>query len=289
MNAGWKGRLHGELCSFLRQPLPPILPVGREAGAVNASENLRRSKDHEWGRSWPRCVAVARLHCRSRTGADRRRHRRLADRVSRVAGASPGIDWARVEMFHLDEYVGLPVEHPASFRSYLLDRLIRTDRHRAPTTCSTASGCARTSPSTSGRISSRAAIDVAFVGIGENGHLAFNDPPADFRHDATVSRRRRSTRRAGGSRSARDGSRRLTTCRSAGDFDVGRADSEVARDPLRRARRAEGARGQGVSSKDDVSPMAPGVDSAAAHRTRRCISIAMSAALPDRRYARRRA
>src|SRR6266542_1320011 len=39
--------------------------------------------------------------------------------------AAPGIDWARVELFHLDEYVGLPIDHPASFRKYLLERLIR--------------------------------------------------------------------------------------------------------------------------------------------------------------------
>lgn len=89
------------------------------------------------------------------------------------------IDWQRVEMFHLDEYVGLPISHPASFRKYLLERLIEPtgmknyhllDGERDP-----AAVCREI-----GALISSAPIDVAFVGIGENGHLAFNDPPADF-------------------------------------------------------------------------------------------------------------
>jgi glucosamine-6-phosphate deaminase len=93
--------------------------------------------------------------------------------------AAPGIDWARVEMFHLDEYVGLPMDHPASFRRYLLERLIRPagilsyhlldGEHDARAVADAAGDAIRSAP-----------IDAAFVGIGENGHLAFNDPPADF-------------------------------------------------------------------------------------------------------------
>ncbi|HET7697170.1 MAG TPA: glucosamine-6-phosphate deaminase [Vicinamibacterales bacterium] len=91
----------------------------------------------------------------------------------------PGIDWLLVEMFHLDEYVGLPIDHPASFRKYLLERLIRPagiaryhllDGERDP-----AEVCRHV-----GARLRKEAVDVAFVGIGENGHLAFNDPPADF-------------------------------------------------------------------------------------------------------------
>ena len=96
--------------------------------------------------------------------------------------AADGIDWERVEMFHLDEYIGLPIEHPASFRKYLLERLI----HKA--------GIARYHlldgegdplrvADDAGREIRKAPIDVAFVGVGENGHLAFNDPPADFETD----------------------------------------------------------------------------------------------------------
>jgi glucosamine-6-phosphate deaminase len=97
--------------------------------------------------------------------------------------AQPGIDWTRVEMFHLDEYVGLSVEHPASFRKYLMERLIRPagiqryhllDGERDPETV-----CREV-----GAQIAAAPVDVAFVGIGENGHLAFNDPPADFETEA---------------------------------------------------------------------------------------------------------
>lgn len=89
------------------------------------------------------------------------------------------IDWPRVEMFHLDEYIGLPISHPASFRRYLQERLIQktgiTKYHFLD---------GETDPAAAIRSANEAIaaapIDIAFVGIGENGHLAFNDPPADF-------------------------------------------------------------------------------------------------------------
>ena len=96
--------------------------------------------------------------------------------------AEPDIEWSRVELFHLDEYVGLPIAHPASFRKYLLERLIDKvsipryhflDAEKDPEAVADRVGTALTA----------APIDVAFVGIGENGHLAFNDPPADFDTD----------------------------------------------------------------------------------------------------------
>jgi glucosamine-6-phosphate deaminase len=92
---------------------------------------------------------------------------------------APDLDWSRVEMFHLDEYIGLSADHPASFRRYLLERLIGPaglawthliDGARDPDDV-----CREL-----GRELAVAPIDVAFVGIGENAHLAFNDPPADF-------------------------------------------------------------------------------------------------------------
>jgi glucosamine-6-phosphate deaminase len=89
------------------------------------------------------------------------------------------IDWRRVEMFHLDEYIGLPMSHPASFRKFLQERLIQKT---GMTNFHLLDGDA--DPSASIRSASEAIaaapIDIAFVGIGENGHLAFNDPPADF-------------------------------------------------------------------------------------------------------------
>jgi glucosamine-6-phosphate deaminase len=96
--------------------------------------------------------------------------------------AAPDIDWARVEMFHLDEYVGLPIDHPASFRKYLLERLIGKTgltRYHLLDGEHDAAGVAEQVGVEIGRTP----VDVAFVGIGENGHLAFNDPPADFATD----------------------------------------------------------------------------------------------------------
>jgi glucosamine-6-phosphate deaminase len=93
--------------------------------------------------------------------------------------ATPGIEWSRVELFHLDEYIGLPMTHPASFCKFLQDRLIAktgiTQFHFLDGEGDTAEVIRTTSEAISS-----APLDVAFVGIGENGHLAFNDPPADF-------------------------------------------------------------------------------------------------------------
>jgi glucosamine-6-phosphate deaminase len=89
------------------------------------------------------------------------------------------IYWKRVEMFHLDEYVGLPITHPASFRKYLLERLIHktemTQYHLLD-----GNGDPREVARGVGQLLRAVPVDVAFAGIGENGHLAFNDPPADF-------------------------------------------------------------------------------------------------------------
>jgi glucosamine-6-phosphate deaminase len=96
--------------------------------------------------------------------------------------AATEIDWQMVELFHLDEYIGLPMSHPASFCKYLKERLISKtgiSRHHLLNGADEpgqlirrASDAIQTTP-----------IDVTFAGIGENGHLAFNDPPADFDTD----------------------------------------------------------------------------------------------------------
>lgn len=89
------------------------------------------------------------------------------------------ISWKDVELFHLDEYIGLPMTHPASFCRFLHEHLIDktgiTNYHLLdgaddPAKVIREAGQALTS----------APIDIAFLGIGENGHIAFNDPPADF-------------------------------------------------------------------------------------------------------------
>ena len=93
--------------------------------------------------------------------------------------ATPGIPWEQVELFHLDEYLGLPATHPASFRRYLQERLIGpagiTRTHLIDGEGDPELVCQMV-----GKAITTAPVDVAFIGIGENGHLAFNDPPADF-------------------------------------------------------------------------------------------------------------
>jgi glucosamine-6-phosphate deaminase len=91
------------------------------------------------------------------------------------------IDWSKVTMFHLDEYIGIPASHPASFRKYLLERFVKkvsplrdvhlvNGDHADPV-----EECRRLNA-----LIQTCYIDVTLAGIGENGHLAFNDPPADF-------------------------------------------------------------------------------------------------------------
>lgn len=93
-----------------------------------------------------------------------------------------GIDWPRVEMFHLDEYIGLPVTHPASFRKYLLERLIHKTGITKFHLLDGERGTEEVVRSVGEALRS-APVDLAFVGVGENGHLAFNDPPADFQSE----------------------------------------------------------------------------------------------------------
>ena len=86
------------------------------------------------------------------------------------------VDWSKVEMFHLDEYVNLPETHPASFRKYLRERFIDKVHPGAahlvdgsPESIADITAALREKP-----------VDVGLIGIGENAHIAFNDPPADF-------------------------------------------------------------------------------------------------------------
>jgi glucosamine-6-phosphate deaminase len=93
---------------------------------------------------------------------------------------APTIDWTKVEMFHLDEYIGLPITHPAGFRKFLLERLISktgiTHYHLLDGDAADPAVVVREV----GKKLASAPIDIAFLGIGENSHIAFNDPPADF-------------------------------------------------------------------------------------------------------------
>jgi glucosamine-6-phosphate deaminase len=139
--------------------------------------------DEELGKAASRCAArLIRSHIRSSGEANivvatgTSQIETLAHLVS-----EKNIDWAKVRMFHLDEYIGLPSDHPASFRRYLVERFIKPVanfqevhliRGDAP---DPEKECERI-----GELISQHTIDVALIGIGENGHIAFNDPPADF-------------------------------------------------------------------------------------------------------------
>jgi glucosamine-6-phosphate deaminase len=101
--------------------------------------------------------------------------------------ALPDVPWHAAEIFHMDEYVGMSDTHPASFRKWIRERVVDKVRPASAEYLTgdapdTAAECARYSA-----LLLAAPIDLAFVGIGENGHIAFNDPPvADFHDPATV-------------------------------------------------------------------------------------------------------
>lgn len=135
--------------------------VMAEAAAAHAAESIQRA-----------IVSRGRARIVVATGASQLEF--LEDLATNDA-----VDWPRVTLFHLDEYVGLPITHPASFRKYIFERVIQ------PTSIQDyvlldGEGDLRDVCSRAGAAIVASPIDVAFVGIGENGHLAFNDPPADF-------------------------------------------------------------------------------------------------------------
>jgi glucosamine-6-phosphate deaminase len=98
--------------------------------------------------------------------------------------AEKEIDWSRVSVFHLDEYIGLPMTHPAGFRKYLHERFFSKLQSLKAACLINGEADANQECARLGGLIGKYAIDLALVGIGENGHLAFNDPPADFDTEA---------------------------------------------------------------------------------------------------------
>lgn len=90
------------------------------------------------------------------------------------------IDWSKVEIFHLDEYIGLPVTHAASFRKYLYERFINHIHPRKFHSVDV-EGSIHERIDTLTREIRKKPVDLGLIGIGVNGHIAFNDPPADFK------------------------------------------------------------------------------------------------------------
>jgi glucosamine-6-phosphate deaminase len=137
-------------------------PGMAEAAARDAAEVIRAAVD---ARGRARVVAA--------TGASQFE---FLDALAR----EEGIEWGKVTFFHLDEYVGLPESHPASFRKYLRERLAERVHPGVFHFIDGEAPDPREECRRLGALISHGEIDIAFVGIGENGHLAFNDPPADF-------------------------------------------------------------------------------------------------------------
>ena len=140
-----------------------IFDSGKGAAEAATTDAVKLIREAIAARGWARIVAS--------TGISQ--YEFLAGLV-----AAP-IDWGSVELFHLDEYIGLPGDHPASFQRYLRERIIQptgiAHAHLLDGMADPEQTCA-----IMGAAISSASVDVAFTGIGENGHLGFNDPPADF-------------------------------------------------------------------------------------------------------------
>jgi glucosamine-6-phosphate deaminase len=89
------------------------------------------------------------------------------------------IDWENVEVFHLDEYIGLPVTHEASFRRYLYDRFVNHVSLKKFHSVDVEGDLDQIIRTLTFEIRKKP-VDIGLIGIGVNGHIAFNDPPADF-------------------------------------------------------------------------------------------------------------
>ena len=154
------------------------------------------------------------------------------------------IDWSVVTMFHLDEYIGLPATHPASFQRYLQERLLAKVPPLKTVHFISGEGDPAVECTRLNALIARTPIDLAFVGIGENGHLAFNDPPADFDTEVpylvlNLDEACRRQQLVAGTRAP------------SGDQHVDPPDHEGRAHRGFRPRRAQGARGAGVPARTD--------------------------------------
>ncbi|MBZ0290556.1 MAG: 6-phosphogluconolactonase [Anaerolineae bacterium] len=106
--------------------------------------------------------------------------------LRQLIAQSDAVDWSRVTAFHLDEYIGLPETHPASFRRYLREKLFDRLPFAAVHLLDGEAADPQAECDRYAALLDAAPIDLACIGIGENAHLAFNDPPADFNTPARV-------------------------------------------------------------------------------------------------------
>ena len=140
----------------------PDRPTIGEAAAAFVSEQLRQA-----------ITARGEANAIFATGASQ------YEFLAALLGA-PDVDWPRVTAFHLDEYLGLGRDHPASFRRFLDERLFGQLPFKAVHLLDGDAPDPQAEAARYAALLQDRSIDIACIGIGENGHLAFNDPPADF-------------------------------------------------------------------------------------------------------------
>lgn len=140
-----------------------ILPTAEELGVAAAERAAETIREAIAERGWARIVLS--------TGA--------SQFTTLDALIAKDIDWSKVEMFHLDEYIGIDESHPASFVRYLTERVVSKVPLRVVHFVDPSIGVEKTIAELTKEIR-KAPIDLGLIGIGENAHLAFNDPPADF-------------------------------------------------------------------------------------------------------------
>lgn len=133
----------------------------------------------ELGKSAAKCVAEVLKRCIAEKGSARIVLSTGASQFDTIKALvkEHGIKWDCVEMFHLDEYVDLPITHAASFRKYLQERFV--DKVGSLKAVHFVDGTKEGIANLTEEIR-KEPIDIGLIGIGENGHIAFNDPPADF-------------------------------------------------------------------------------------------------------------
>lgn len=169
-------RVHYSVCDRLAVEVhPDRAAMGRAAGKAVAA-HLRR-------------VIAAQGHARVVFACAPSQDEFLAALVDASGAGATAFDWGRITAFHMDDYVGLPGDHPQSFRRYLRDHLL------SRVNLGTFHPIRAEAPDIAGVCRAYAAlllaqpIDLICLGIGENGHIAFNDPPvADFEDPETVKR-----------------------------------------------------------------------------------------------------
>ena len=170
------GEKYEQICNILNNYTPPELPKNHIQLLCYEDKNMCGAAAASRGAELIRAAIVEKGSASIIVATGTSQFEMLNNLVK-----EPNIEWDKVTAFHLDEYVGISFAHKASFRKYLKKRFIDAlpmalgEFHYINAEVNAKKECGRL-----GDIISNISIDVAFIGIGENAHIAFNDPPADF-------------------------------------------------------------------------------------------------------------